>query len=130
MPYLFQNLAKCFDKPTKLEILFSLGLLLLLCLSIFIKRKIQVGKTWDVNSKMGSTSKITIKNRPLVCFHCGDNIFGKREGLVTTSWITFWGWTIYNKSARCFICKNCGFLHWFVFSDKYQEIRHDDNPES
>ena len=130
MLYFFQNLIKAFDQSTKLVFLFYLLLLISIFLLIFFKRRIQVGKTWNVNSEMGRISKITIKNKPLICFHCGENIFGKREGIVPTSWITFFRWTVFNRSARCFICKNCGFLHWFIFSDKQkQEVRHDDKSE-
>lgn len=89
----------------------------------FIKKRSQVGKTWSG----GVGAKVTIKEKVLKCSHCGHDRFSKREGLVTTSWITFiFRSQFWNQSARCFQCKSCGFLHWFVDCKEEAEITFDE----
>ena len=101
-----------------METFWGLGLILLFFILVFYKKKKQVGKTWD-----GCVSaKVTIKDKLLNCSHCGHEKFGKREGLINTTWVTFFRFTFLNKGARCFVCKNCGFIHWFVDVEEKAEM--------
>ena len=101
---------------------FSMIIYLTLILGFFIilvfKKRNQVGKTWD--GPIGA--EVTIGDKILTCSHCGHNKFSKREGLLTTTWITLFLSPFWNRSARCFHCKNCGYLHWFIRSEEKAEI--------
>ena len=76
----------------------------------YLKRKKQLGITWGGPVE----SSVIIQDKELQCSHCGHNKFEKREGLLTTSWVTFFRFPFWNYSASCFVCRKCGFLHWFV----------------
>ena len=91
-------------------------------LLVLLKREKHVGARWkDRNDGF----MVVIKDTPLKCSHCEHTRFQKREGLITTSWVTLFRFQFLNRSARCFLCKKCGFLHWFVISDKNSEVRND-----
>ena len=57
---------------------------------------------------------IEINGIKLVCQVCGQNKFWKTEGHLNTSMATFFGLDWTNVSASCFICDNCGYIHWFL----------------
>lgn len=105
-----------------MEAFLGLGLIILFFIIVFYKKKKQVGKTWD-----GCVSaKVTINDQTLSCSHCGHDKFAKREGLINTTWVTLFRFPFFNKSARCFVCKNCGYLHWFVDTEEKSEIERTD----
>lgn len=61
---------------------------------------------------------VQIEGKELQCSHCGHNQFSKREGILVTKWVSLMGLSFWNRSARCFSCQNCGFLHWFVRTEE------------
>ncbi len=88
---------------------------------IFIKKRNQIGKTWWGPVQ----ATVSIKNKTLNCSHCGHDKFDKREGILNTSWVMFFRFGFWNRSASCFICRDCGFLHWFVSPDEKAKIQRD-----
>lgn len=79
-------------------------------LVLFLKKYKQFGEKHDYKTGI----KVLIKEKELCCNHCSHNIFQKREGLLTTTWVTLFKLACLNRSARCYACKNCGFVHWFI----------------
>ena len=53
-------------------------------------------------------------NRPLRCHVCEGDMFYKREGLLNTTWATFFKLDPLNESAHCVVCEACGHAHWFA----------------
>lgn len=97
------------------ELLF----VIIICFILFWKRRKQLGETSYGGAK---GLLIEIKGKELRCSHCNHNIFRKREGLLTTTWLTLVHLNSFNRSARCFVCKNCGFVHWFLSTDEKVDI--------
>lgn len=87
----------------------------------FIKRRRQVGKTWC--KPVHAT--VLIKDKQLQCTHCGQDKFSKREGLLATSIVSFFRMSFWNYSAPCYICQNCGCVHWFVSPEEKADIHID-----
>lgn len=111
------------DKPsTLIPFLIFSAIPFLLFIITLMKKRSQLGQTWG-----GPVSaQVTIKDKILVCNHCGNDQFSKREGLLVTSWIVFFFRTQYwNRSARCFQCKNCGCVHWFVINKEQAKFHRD-----
>jgi hypothetical protein len=109
-------------KNTKLKFMlmfFTPLFFITLVTIIFIKRKKQLGKTWEKPFQ----STVSIKDKELKCSHCTHNKFNKREGLLNTSWVTFFQFAFLNYSAPCYSCCNCGFLHWFVEPKEKVEVK-------
>jgi hypothetical protein len=53
-------------------------------------------------------------DRELFCHVCEGNMFYKREGLINTTWATFFKLDPLNESAHCVVCETCGYAHWFA----------------
>jgi len=99
-------------------IFIFLAIVLTPFLVVFLKKRSQVGKMWT--HSVGG--KVTIAGKPLHCMHCGHQNFSKREILINTTWVTLFRWQFFNQSARCFICRSCGFLHSFVSTKEKVEF--------
>lgn len=104
-----------------LETIFFIGIPLIILLFTSIKRNRQVGKTW--NGLLSAT--VLIQDKELHCTHCGHNKFQKREGMLTTTWVTFFRCAFWNQSVPCYVCKNCRFIHWFLEPKEKVEIVRD-----
>ena len=50
----------------------------------------------------------------LRCQVCEHDRFSERKGQLTTRVLTFFRLDFLNPAARCLICSNCGFVHWFM----------------
>jgi len=85
-------------------------LIIIFFVIVFLKRKSQLGKTWD--GPLSAT--VLIEGKMLTCNHCEHTKFSKVEGLLTTTWITFFFSPFWNRSASCFVCKKCRHVHWFI----------------
>lgn len=55
-----------------------------------------------------------VLNKPLHCLVCAHDEFEQRSALLNTSAATFFGFDWANRSANCFVCNRCGYIHWFV----------------
>lgn len=50
----------------------------------------------------------------LRCQVCQGDRFYKREGLINTTWATWFKLDPLNESAHCVVCEACGYTHWFA----------------
>ena len=55
-----------------------------------------------------------IKGQPLHCLVCNHDHFYSRNAQLNTAGMEFMdlGWA--NQSATCFVCSECGYVHWFL----------------
>ncbi len=62
---------------------------------------------------------VTISDTPLHCQICkGAEFISRKNILLNTIWASFVGWEWANRTATCYVCANCGYIHWFVSSDE------------
>lgn len=101
--------------------MFLLSITVMILFVTYQKRKKQVGETWS--GPLSAT--VVIQDKELHCQHCGHHKFNKREGMLTTTWVTFFRFAFWNQSAPCYVCKNCGFVHWFVQPKEKAEVVRD-----
>lgn len=50
----------------------------------------------------------------LRCHHCEHDRFSRRMSLLNTAGLTLLDLDWANRSATCFVCERCGFVHWFL----------------
>ena len=57
---------------------------------------------------------VEIAGRPLVCQVCGADGFLQRNAQLHGPTATFFGveWT--SPTAICYVCAQCGYIHWFL----------------
>ena len=68
----------------------------------------------DVDSmNVESPAARTVNGKSLVCPVCGHKEFWKRETLMNTPGMTFWGLDWANRQAENLICDSCGYIFWF-----------------
>ena len=68
----------------------------------------------DVESMtVESAAPRTILGKPLICPVCGHNEFWRRQTLMNTPGMTFFGVEWANKRADNLICDACGYIYWF-----------------
>lgn len=88
---------------------FEVAIFLILLIPLLLKRKRQVGKTWE-----GLVlTKVEINHMPLLCRHCNSEKFCKREALITTTVLTLLRWPFLNQSGVAYECILCGYIAWF-----------------
>ena len=68
---------------------------------------------------MGLSSKpypeeVEVNGRALKCLICGHDRFNKREALLNTPTMTLFKLDWANASGTCWVCDDCGFIHWFL----------------
>ena len=93
-----------------ISIIVYIAFLVLRWLITLIKKKRQLGKTWNVLHERA----VLIQDKKLTCPHCQNDQFSKVEGLLTTSWVTFFHLAFWNRSASCFVCSKCNNAQWFL----------------
>jgi hypothetical protein len=49
----------------------------------------------------------TIKDKPLVCSHCGNDKFVMQHIVIHASG------ELLNSAVACFVCSECTHMHWF-----------------
>ena len=54
---------------------------------------------------------------PLHCQVCGEDEFVERKAQLNTAGMTMMNLDWLNESATCFVCEQCGYVHWFAFKD-------------
>lgn len=57
---------------------------------------------------------VEIKEHPLVCPICRNNLFWTRKVQLNRSLTTLFNLDWADRSATCFICSNCTHIHWFL----------------
>lgn len=103
--------------------IFLIGAIVIIFFITCRKKAKQLGKMWD--KPLSAT--VVIQDKELHCAHCGHDKFKKREGLLTTTWATFFRLAFWNQSAPCYVCTHCGNVHWFLSPEEKAEIQHDFN---
>lgn len=48
------------------------------------------------------------------CTFCGVDRFWFRKAQLNTALATFFDMDWANKSANCYVCAHCGYIHWFL----------------
>ena len=58
--------------------------------------------------------QVTVQGAKLACQVCGCDRFFLTKGQLNTAMASFFGvdWT--NPTAACYVCDQCGFVHWFL----------------
>jgi hypothetical protein len=61
--------------------------------------------------------RVRVAGTDLRCHVCGSFQFRERRAQLNTAGATFLGlgWT--NRSAVCYVCAVCGYVHWFLTQD-------------
>jgi predicted nucleic-acid-binding Zn-ribbon protein len=55
-----------------------------------------------------------VLGKVLKCQVCGHDEFSKREAQLNTAGMSFVNLDWANASAVCFVCEQCGYIHWFL----------------
>jgi len=58
--------------------------------------------------------QIEVQGKQIVCAHCGGKYFSRRGAQLNTAFMTFLDLDCYNKTAKVFVCSDCGHLEWFL----------------
>jgi predicted nucleic-acid-binding Zn-ribbon protein len=57
---------------------------------------------------------VEIQGKVLQCKVCGNDEFHRREAQLNTAVATFFNVDWANRSAICYVCDRCGYIHWFL----------------
>lgn len=57
---------------------------------------------------------MVVEGHQLRCEICQHDRFFEREGQLNTALATFFNFDFANPTARCLVCANCGYVHWFL----------------
>ena len=57
---------------------------------------------------------VKVGQKTLICLVCGHGRFRRRRAQLNTALATFFKLDWANRSATCFICEQCGYIHWFL----------------
>lgn len=55
-----------------------------------------------------------LNNKVLKCHHCENDTFFTRTEQLHTPRSTLFNMEWMDKTASCFICSECGYIHWFL----------------
>ncbi len=59
--------------------------------------------------------QVTILDRPLSCHHCGAHTFFERTIAMNDADASFLGLEWFTqRGAFCYVCSDCGHVHWFM----------------
>ena len=61
-----------------------------------------------------SGGQVTIAGKLLTCQFCGYDQFEGRQAQLNTAAASFFGFDWANASAECYVCSQCGYIHWFL----------------
>jgi hypothetical protein len=57
---------------------------------------------------------VEIAGRPLRCEICHNGTFWQRTAQLHGAVATFFNMEWTSPTARCLVCSNCGYIHWFL----------------
>ena len=60
------------------------------------------------------SAPIQVAGIDLRCQICEHDHFFERQGQLNTRALTLFRLDWINPAARCLICANCGYIHWFM----------------
>jgi hypothetical protein len=55
-----------------------------------------------------------VGGRKLHCEICKGEMFWQREAQLNTAVATFFNFDWANATATCYVCEECGYIHWFL----------------
>ena len=55
-----------------------------------------------------------IDDKKLVCMFCSNDTFSTRVEQLHSPTRTIFNLEWTDKTATCFVCSSCGYLHWFM----------------
>lgn len=58
--------------------------------------------------------KVQLGEVELCCQICKNDQFWRREAQLNTAMATFFNLDWANKTADCYVCSQCGYIHWFL----------------
>jgi hypothetical protein len=58
--------------------------------------------------------QVQIANLTLHCEICKHNRFWQKEAQLNTAVATFFSFDWVDPTAKCYVCENCGYIHWFL----------------
>ncbi len=58
--------------------------------------------------------QVTVCGLMLRCEICKNDLFWSRAAQMNTAVATFFSLDWVNPTADCFVCANCGYVHWFL----------------
>jgi hypothetical protein len=61
-----------------------------------------------------AAEEVHIGTVKLRCNVCGHDLFWQRRAQLNTAVATFLNFDWANRSATCFVCDRCGYVHWFL----------------
>ena len=50
----------------------------------------------------------------MACLVCRCTEFDRTSYMLNTQGMTLLGFDAFNRQANCFVCRRCGFIHWFA----------------
>ena len=56
----------------------------------------------------------TVAGITIRCEICRHTRFYERQAQLNTAVLSFFDLDWLNKSARCLVCEQCGYIHWFL----------------
>ncbi len=67
-------------------------------------------------SSLGSDKpkQYEVEGQKLKCVICWNETFHYRKAKLVTGAAAFFDLIEMNKRANCFVCSNCGYIHWFL----------------
>ena len=60
---------------------------------------------------------VKVRGHVLTCVICKSGLFWEREAMLNTSGLTLFGLDWANASGTCYVCSQCGYIHWFLPQD-------------
>jgi hypothetical protein len=58
--------------------------------------------------------QVEVAGLTLHCEICKSDRFWTREAQLNTAVATFFGFDWANATAICYVCDQCGYIHWFL----------------
>ena len=58
--------------------------------------------------------EVDVNGKQLRCVVCANPTFHKREAQLQGAVATFFDLEWSSPTANCFICSECGYVHWFL----------------
>ena len=65
-------------------------------------------------SKREPAGKVERGGTAVACTQCGGDEFWRRDGLLCTRALSFFGTEGLNPTTDCYICTNCRHIEWFL----------------
>jgi hypothetical protein len=57
---------------------------------------------------------VEVNGKPLRCIICSNDHFWARSAQLNRATSTFFGFDWADRSAMCFVCSECTYIHWFL----------------